>query len=404
MPTPAPALTHLCRFLSSAPPDPNDDIAAATAWPDILTLAQRHGVGPALYYGCVRAGVQAAIPPAALHALRTSYHRNAARNMQMQHELARVLALFEQQRIPVIPLKGAYLAEAVYGSIALRTMQDIDLLVRADDVPQAWAGLERLGYDPMRPVHLEAERAYHFHLPPFVKKNALPLELHWQLTARAAPFAIPINALWERSQPGRIAGFPVRCLAPEDLMLYLCIHLVYAHMFTTGVRSLLDIAALLRRSSLDWHAFQRSASAWHAEKCAYLGLYLVNALLREKIPPERLTALTSPDTLPDALAFAYTQLDSSTHPFTEHVTAFWNAAGWDERFRMLLARLFPAPAEMQRLYPTPPGSQRLACWYWRRFSDLARRYGPLAWRILTRRRATLTTLRRQHQFLNWLKH
>jgi hypothetical protein len=59
---------------------------------------------------------------------------SALRNMRRCHELSKVLRILQNDGIPVIVLKGAALAEVVYGNIALRSMSDVDLLVKKGSI------------------------------------------------------------------------------------------------------------------------------------------------------------------------------------------------------------------------------------------------------------------------------
>ena len=100
-------------------------------WREAAAAAEYHGVGPLLFSTVRDLAGTLGSPGDLLEEMRRKYYAAAARNMRLYHELRKVLELFGRERIPVILLKGAHLAEAVYGNIALRSMGDVDLLVRA---------------------------------------------------------------------------------------------------------------------------------------------------------------------------------------------------------------------------------------------------------------------------------
>jgi len=104
-----------------------------TDWEDLLRTSALHGVTPLLYHRLTTFHTGIPIPAEVVRELRCSYLRNAGRNMHLYHELGKVLGRLRQADIPVIALKGAHLAEAVYGNIALRPMNDVDLLVQTED-------------------------------------------------------------------------------------------------------------------------------------------------------------------------------------------------------------------------------------------------------------------------------
>src|SRR5688572_16668740 len=88
------------------------------AWID-CALAQ--GVAPQLYYQIKKARGESALPAEMLVRLQQAYHQNAARNLRLFHELHKILTTLNFNDIPVIVLKGAYLASAVYPNPALRS-------------------------------------------------------------------------------------------------------------------------------------------------------------------------------------------------------------------------------------------------------------------------------------------
>jgi len=86
-----------------------------------------------------------------------------------------------QRRHPVIVLKGAYLAEAVYGDVALRPMCDTDLMVPRAELPRAQAVLLDMGGVQQQPAGNELLWREHHHPRPVVLRD-LSIELHWTIT------------------------------------------------------------------------------------------------------------------------------------------------------------------------------------------------------------------------------
>jgi len=69
------------------------------------------------------------VPSAIKSALRSWFEINARRSLANAAELVRLYKLFQENDIPVLPLKGSVLALQVYGNLAMRHAGDIDLLV-----------------------------------------------------------------------------------------------------------------------------------------------------------------------------------------------------------------------------------------------------------------------------------
>src|SRR4051812_26165067 len=103
----------------------------------LVEEATRSGVAPLLYKSMEAMTCDRPLSGEALQALQDVYLHNALRNVTIWEELSAVLWTFQDAGVPVILLKGAHLAELVYGSPALRPMVDLDLLVRETDLVRA---------------------------------------------------------------------------------------------------------------------------------------------------------------------------------------------------------------------------------------------------------------------------
>jgi len=63
----------------------------------------------------------------------------------MMHLLERIAARFNKAGVPLMALKGAALNLTLYDRPDARPMADLDLMIRPEDVDQAFALLEELG-------------------------------------------------------------------------------------------------------------------------------------------------------------------------------------------------------------------------------------------------------------------
>ena len=134
--------------------------------------------------------------------------------------------------VPVVPLKGAVLAEAVYGDIGARQSADIDLLVPLTDLAQAMTVAERQGWrepDLLRNTGLPTLHRVLFHdeLP--------PLELHWRVHWYEESFADVAMARARMTDTGWLRP------QPEDEIAFLLLFL--ARDGFAGLRQVVDVAA-----------------------------------------------------------------------------------------------------------------------------------------------------------------
>ncbi len=317
---------------------------------NLVETARAGGVGP-LLYSALRG--RKLVPPAVEEELRRDYYGSAARAMVLWHELEKVLRALAAEQIPVILLKGAALAEAVYVNSALRPMGDLDLLVREKDVPAALRALAAQGYSA-------ATAEAHAGLT-VESENEVALcgaravvEIHWSLLD--SPYYqshLPIEWFWQTAQPLRVGAQPALALGPEAQLLHLCAHLLLHH----GGESprllwLHDIAAVLHRygEQIDWPVLLQQAQACDL----VLPLQqLLPRVAREWARPIPETALPRLAALRPSRAEARV-FGLLTAPRRPVIQRFWTnlrtTPTWPRRLRYALQSIFPSPSYMQRRY------------------------------------------------------
>jgi len=222
-------------------------------WALFVAFACKHGIAPILYLS-LKDFVGDSPHREHIDAFRNSYRMDAQNNLLLYHELGKVLKSLNEAKIPVIVLKGACLAEAVYGNIALRSMSDVDLLVKKNDLKKTAEVLKQCGYAAGYDFQVEREIAanLHHHLPPLAGPTKLQIEIHWTFfdytyfEARDQDEEAVAQA-WERAQSLVLEEAPCFMLSPEDLFLHLCIHLSRQHVFDMRMRHLLDLKKVCER-------------------------------------------------------------------------------------------------------------------------------------------------------------
>jgi hypothetical protein len=252
--------------------------------------ATHYELTPLLYANLEPIADSTWIPPEVMAQLKVLAQWHAFYNMNLYGKLQEVLNAFSQQRIPVIVLKGAALAALVYEDISLRSMKDLDLLVRGEDLDAADRLLRTLRYVPNESHHSQAwYREHHHHLAPYVAQDhSLVLELHHHILPPTIAERIPIHTLWQRAQPAQIISMTTLVLAPEDLLLHLSLHLV-GDICINGVgklRALRDIAEIISRykESIDWEHLLREAKTYEVEKHLYYAFWLTQDIIDAEVP------------------------------------------------------------------------------------------------------------------------
>ncbi len=256
-------------------------------WDHVIQLAIRHEIAPLLYYRLKKFDRIADVPPEIVQRLQEIYFCNAANNMRLYSDFSEVCNVLTGQGIEVVALKGLHLAEVVYGDVALRQMNDMDLLVRKQDLLRARDALLEMGYRSGTRARVEEQCLTHHHLVPFTKRGAPPIEIHWSITPPNSPFKLDMDELWERAERATIAGAPVLLLSPEDLLLHLCLHVSFNHEFTFfALKNACDIHETMSyyQDDIDWDRIVATASSREADRYLYCTLSVVRGLLGTVMP------------------------------------------------------------------------------------------------------------------------
>ena len=266
-------------------------------WEWILARAADYGTAPALYCSLKNSARKQLIATEIMAQLRSLYRRSCVDQINASVKLKEILLAFSREGISVIVLKGAALAELVYHGLGLRTMLDVDLLVRKTDLDAADDVLCQLGYVADESYQSrEWYREHHHHLAPYVAKDrSLVLELHHHVVPTVASVSLPIDDFWQRSRPAQIASVSALVLSPQDLLLSICIHLSLRQYFVRTLRDLSDIAATIAMygTELDWDRLVREAKTYEAARCLYYSLWLAHSILEAPLPPRLLKNLKS---------------------------------------------------------------------------------------------------------------
>ena len=182
------------------------------------------------------------LPPAIADWLRSIERDAAIAGFYWSSELKGVLRAFDRAKIAVVPLKGPFLAERLYGSAALRACGDLDLLVSKADLKRAEAVLEATGFVSGAPD--DYHRPWH--------RETIMVELHHDVENPLA-FNFGIEGALRRALAAEFQGERCRQLAAEDELLFLCLH---------GVRHRFERMSLAVDLQLGFARLAGAAETW----------------------------------------------------------------------------------------------------------------------------------------------
>jgi hypothetical protein len=319
-------------------------------WAYLLKLAERHSLRSLLYWH-LRA-IPDALPAPVGSVLRAHLLATTQRNILLAGELRDLLKIFAAHGSNAVPFKGPTLTGLLYGNLGLREFNDLDILVFPGEVTTAKELLLARGYQPVQKFSTDEEKflltaqcEYGFRREDW----QLLVEIHWRLLPRYFSCEFDLELWRQRLSPAPLLGANTPTFAPEDLLLYLCVHGAKHGWGNLGW--VCDIAEMLRaQPQLAWDAVQQQAQELGLERMLHLGLWLAHDLLGATFP----AALGPPDATTRRLA---AQVRQSLTKITATTASDLNLEGlafaWRarERWRDRLAygwRILLAPANVQR--------------------------------------------------------
>lgn len=256
-----------------------------------------------------------------------------------QAALEELKECFEREQIPVILLKGAVLRE-YYPREDLRTMSDLDILIRKEDIPRIRPLFLRMGYQA-KSIDKRNEDIY-------TRDECVTLEVHRELLWRQDAWNEYFGHVWERTE--KLPGYNwVQIMNPEDFYFHLLGHMIqHMHNGGIGIKAFLDIKIFQEqnREKLETNEFQDTLKAFHLEK------------LNENIG--KLFQLWEGEAHTDPLMEAWTEFIMNCGAYGEvgnfiitnpAFSDFRESQKKGFRYRYIWRRLFPAYEEMKHMYP-----------------------------------------------------
>jgi hypothetical protein len=282
-----------CRW----PPSPGRDAlvraaAAGVDWSRFEAVVRRHRIAGLAWDALTRAGAD---PNArAARAIAAAATASSRENLVNLGESLRLQSLLRARGVEPLFLKGLALAELAYGTIALKSGWDIDILVPPDALAASVELLEEEGYEllvPLPPRGRERLVWWHGRWKESVwghRSRGTHVELHLRLVDNQrllTGIPLPPPSQQVEVAPGRF----LPTLADEPLFAYLCVHGASSAWFR--LKWIADLAALLTgRGPEEIERLYRRSQELGAGRAAAQALLLCAALfdapLGEKLRAE----------------------------------------------------------------------------------------------------------------------
>ncbi|WP_346355425.1 nucleotidyltransferase family protein [Azotosporobacter soli] len=254
-------------------------------WTLFLKLVMRHQLFPMIYWR-YKERYLPVFPVSVVAELQKADRMNKIRTMQMTMEMTELVRGLAERGISAIVVKGIPLAQMLYQNITHRTSNDIDILVRQDELEAAKQVLEERGYEAEK----EQYCLIHDALPEWIEqtqsvacfdaRRKIMVDLTICLGSHGA--VIPWEEIEGCIEEIIFAGQMIRVVKKEVLFLHLILHGAGHAWFR--LKWLLDIAYILEKGEISWRELYRLSDKIGVSHIVNQSLLLVHEICGITLP------------------------------------------------------------------------------------------------------------------------
>lgn len=249
------------RLPHAAPAFPREPLSD-TVWSTTLDRAWRHRL-TGLLDAAVRDGAFPAADAQAREA-RAAHRTAQLRVLTLEHELHKIGDVLCGAGIEWRALKGGAVARLDYADPALRSFNDLDILVRSRDIDRAAATLQAAGF---RRTLAEPRPGFdrRFDKGMTLRGDAgYEVDLHRTFVLGPWGVVVDLDQLWDGGAEFRLGEYVVRALSRPNRFLHACYHAALGD-WPLRLGSLRDVAEMLPavdRADGDGARVREIAAGW----------------------------------------------------------------------------------------------------------------------------------------------
>jgi hypothetical protein len=261
--------------------------AAALDWEFVVNESAVNSILPLVARNISAVATEIA-PAKHVERLTRGARANALRCLSLTAELIRIVDLLRAAGVQAMPYKGPLLAVDAYGDVTLREFEDLDIIVRQQDMAKADEVVQKLGFRPNHRWTFAAGAT-----SPVVpgeydyrdEARGMIVEFHTEFTLRHFPVPPDLGEMSKRLVSVTISGHEIPTFCPEDMLSLLCVH--GAKDFWERISWIADVAEFLRsHPRLNWDLVVSQAENWQVGRMLNLGLALATGMLGALLPAQ----------------------------------------------------------------------------------------------------------------------
>ena len=306
-------------------------------WDNVINNAIYHKVIPLLHRS-LSTSFRDKVPVGAMSRITTHLKESSLLTFVITASLLNVIRLLQENEIPVLPVKGAILAEKLYGSPTMRSYTDVDILVHQANLEKALKLLQENNYT-LLPVGIPQATFLKFlkynHHGRLRDRNSILIELHWELSGFYAPEPITLEKLEPFLTNTVFNNCPTLTLNNEMLFIFLCLH-GNKHCwekldYIFSMAELVNVAP-----DLDWNLIMKLGEKHQMTKRIFISLFLMKQLFATTIPEQLTDGTPALNRLADRVIKRITnpnRVEALKHPALNWI--YFQANAIDGRLNML---------------------------------------------------------------------
>ncbi|MEM7293825.1 MAG: nucleotidyltransferase family protein [Pseudomonadota bacterium] len=260
-------------------------------WERVAEVAAYHTVSQALHPRLQQCGLHHLAPEELQEHWHDLAHNSAMRNAALRAQVVELAKKLNSISVTPMLIKGsAHLFLQTYDNEGDRLSNDLDILVPASRIDEAWDELLELGYrqDDSREDFFES----HHHYPPLLREGDFAaVELHHELLAREVGDLISTRDAWSWSIPLELPGQATACVLPLEVrMLHSLVHIEIVdrgyELGSIELRQLHEVAQVVstQGAEIDWDKLIDAADSRDIGSHLRANLYAAKKLMNVDIP------------------------------------------------------------------------------------------------------------------------
>ncbi len=244
-------------------------LAQKLAAPGFLDILNFHRLISLLYQTLTRFRREEVGEVPCLTVLRREYLAGLRQYRTQESETRQFVKVLADAGVEAILLKGADIRHRLYDDPVCRPMGDLDILISPADLEKARTALLEHGYAMMpRDNDLRPDFSARFGWVASFRPRAggsLFTDVHWGIQEAGTFYRLPYGPLRARATARDLDGVPALVLAPEHVLMHLCLH-TFDELENATLLKLSDLQRALSRFPLDWDLFLDDAARFRIQE------------------------------------------------------------------------------------------------------------------------------------------